>query len=75
MNSISKPTFSSSAGAASLTPGAAQYMFNSLVATRSGEFDTNDMDWACVEAWAHNPRTLNIPLALRAGLGSMSGKR
>lgn len=33
----------------------------------AGEFDANDMDWACDEAWVPNPRALNIPLAFANG--------
>lgn len=29
----------------------------------AGEFDADDMDWACDEVWVPNPRALNIPLA------------
>lgn len=33
----------------------------------AGEFDADDMDWACDEAWVPNPRALSIPLAFANG--------
>ena len=33
----------------------------------AGEFDADDMDWACDEAWVPNPRALCIPLAFANG--------
>ena len=33
----------------------------------AGEFDADDMDWACDEAWVPNPRALIIPHAFASG--------
>jgi hypothetical protein len=33
----------------------------------ASEFDADNMDWACDEAWVPNPRALSIPLAFANG--------